>query len=305
MEDMRALLLVMLVSIVIVSVVNAAEEGPEILEVGEGSVGQVTSILEAKIENWGYERVFIAFPTDWEFNESDTSNIFDAYSYPVREHSLWRIYGMPYDKNSMLGRGEVFTGKGATSGHPAKTLAKIGKVYGIWLKPNEGVHIKRFEFKLPTGGGEINPKRIEERNYYPYVKVTKWIQEFTLENCTPGFIKAPWIVKGGSLTSTSPAPYGDARKVGTKLYYEKSKPKYKGKSWQEWIPFEEGLASGLKMSTLEYEIEKDETPKPVWRIEECGSTIWYEYEWYRDKEVEGIRLWRNDYENIPAWFEWF
>lgn len=59
------------------------------------------------------------------------------------------------------------------------------------------------------------------------------------------------------------------------------------------------------MSTLEYEIEKDETPKPVWRIEECGSTIWYEYEWYRDKEVEGIRLWRNDYENIPAWFEWF
>jgi len=191
---------------------------------------------------------------------------------------------------------------GPEGGYPYKGLAEVNGQKGWWLKPNEGIHVK-IKLTLSTSGGEIDPNNIEDE--YPYIKVVKWIQDFELTVSKAGIIKAPWVVKGATLTSASPAPYGDVRKTGGKLYYGKVKPEKKIKKWNEWIFLSEGLASKLKVEpSVDYEIKKDETLKPVWKLDTLEN-IYYEYEWYRDRKVEGVTLWRNDFEDTPAWFEWF
>ncbi len=290
--------LIFLLSFLIFLPMVKASEGIELVEIEQGSISQVVSNLEAKIENRGFHKVFVALPSDWSIDEDS----YDVHSYPVREHGLWRIYGMPYSKTSMLGRGEVFTGKGPEGGYPYKGLAEVNGQKGWWLKPNEGIHVK-IKLTLSTSGGEIDPNNIEDE--YPYIKVVKWIQDFELTVSKAGIIKAPWVVKGATLTSASPAPYGDVRKTGGKLYYGKVKPEKKIKKWNEWIFLSEGLASKLKVEpSVDYEIKKDETLKPVWKLDTLEN-IYYEYEWYRDRKVEGVTLWRNDFEDTPAWFEWF
>jgi hypothetical protein len=290
--------------------VVAAQTGLEMLEVPQGTISGVDTKIEAKLENWGYHRIFVALPLGWTPDLVETS----AKSYPVREEGLWRIYGLPYDKKSLLGRGEVFTGKGiAESGFPTKLTIQIGNRYGWWLKPNEGIIIK-VKVNNIGGSGTIDPQKIEKEN--PGIKVIRWYQQFTLKISSPGFVTAPWTVEKATLIESSPAPYSS--ELGKeKVYYEKytGEPEVDIPDWDEWFTFKNSLAPifsltplvSLKMEYYPEEIGEVETVlKPVWRVDKIEDIV-YAYEWKRDRELEGIVFWRDQLitGSIPDWFEWF
>ncbi len=271
----------------------------EILEVSEGSIGSVSTYVEGKIENWGFKKVFFAFPKGWELNELKSY----AKSYMVMESGLWRKYGLPTDKNSLIRRGFVYTRKGLYS----KAIINIGGRYGFWLLPNEGV-IFYLKFDRIGSSGEVDPFAIEEE--YSGIKVVRWYQSFTLNVTKPGIIKAPWIVKGAKLVEASPAPYTDiTRFSGKKRYivdvnrnYYSSDVEVSAPDWQELFDgFENSLAFWLKnglisMPEKEFRIEVDYSviPQvPVWIVDKT-ITIEYAYEWRKYRKIEGITFWRDE-----------
>jgi hypothetical protein len=296
----------------------------EYVPVGTGSISSVSSILYAKIENTGSEKVFIALPSGWQIDETVDNTRFSSYkAYSVLESGLWRIYGMPYDRTSLLGAWEAspyITGKVWTSKEPVTVQSvDIDGRTGWWLWPNERLII---DVELSIGGsGTIDPQYLEKK--YPYVKVLKWEQEFILTISKSGFIHAPWIVEGAALSEASPAPYCDAKRLGSlgTRYHEDFRlemVEVSAPKWYEWFTITNKLplsSISLASTTLEYypvpaEISKRETVEPVWKVSDISkihSKIRYAYEWERDREIKGITLWRGatGLETIPKWYEWF
>lgn len=282
-----------------------ATEGIGLLKVPEGSISSVDTEIEATIENWGYDKVFVALPEKWSLNKIKSS----VKSFPVREAGLWRIYGMPRSSKSMLGRGEVFTGNGFTSGNPAKIETIIGKRTGWWLKPNEGILINIYVDKISTDGDIIDPLKIEKEN--PSIRVVRWYEGFIINVDSPGFITAPWTVEGATLVESYPAVYSSSGKEAYDVYYEdyqQDEPNVP--AWDEWFKLKNSLADILTKSTLApIDIEFPPvggavTIKPVWRVDTTAD-ITYAYEWNSYKKVKGITVWRDNALDVPEWFELF
>ncbi len=283
--------------------------GFEILEVSEGSIGTVNTYVEGKIENWGFKKVFFAFPEGWVPDEVESY----ARSYMVMESGLWRKYGSPLDKDSLLRRGFVYTKKGLYS----KSIIKIGDRYGFWLLPNEGVMFY-LKFNNIGSSGEIDPFTVERE--YDGIKIVKWYQSFVLNVTKPGIIKAPWVVKGAKLVEATPAPYTDTTRFsGKKKYiidvdknYYSSDVEINAPYWQDLFEnFDKSLAfwlrQGLISMSKDYftlDLEYEQIPQiPVWIVDKT-ITIEYAYEWKRYRAVEGISFWRDELE-VPWWWELF
>lgn len=297
------------ISIVLLNfqVVYAAEEGIGLLEVPQGSIKTVDTRIEATIENWGYDKVFVALPEGWTINELKPSSV---KSFPVRETGLWRIYGMPGDSKSLLGRGEVYTGKYWTNGIQTKFETTVGGRTGWWVKPNEGLLIDIYIDQISTGGGIIDPLKIEKEN--PSIRVVKWYESFTIEVNEPGFITAPWIVEGASLVESNPVPYSSSGKEAFDLYYDKyQREEIDVPAWDEWFNLKNSLVYMLTKTTLapiDLEFPSTEevevTIKPVWKVDTTAD-ITYAYEWKSYQKVKGITLWRDTALDVPEWFELF
>jgi len=300
---MKAIIIIL--PILLMGLVNvAAGVSLEYLQPTDGSISEVESHLDIKVENWGYDRVFIALPEGWKLDEITG---YKVRSYPVRESGLWRIYGFKYDSSSLLGSKKVYNPRYYT-GPITKPPSTIGDRTGWWLRPNEGIIIDAI-VDLPTSGEYIDPLYLEKRN--PGIKVQRWNQEFTLTVTDPGFITAPWMVKGATLTSDSPAAYSDARKKGAGTYYEDFEPTYNVPEWNAWYsfssPLTEALEDPVKTTKRGYYPmkEKMQTPIPVWKVENI-KPIYYAYEWKRGKTIRGITSFsRDDFKGTPEWFEWF
>lgn len=286
-------------------VAYAAGEGIGVLEVPEGSISTVDTQIEATIENWGYDKIFVALPDGWTINPLKSS----VNSFPVRETGLWRIYGMPGSGKTMLGRGDVFTGQGFTSGNPAKGATIVAERQGWWLRPNEGLLIDIYIDEIATSDGVIDPLKIEKEN--PSIRVIKWYEVFILELDTAGFITAPWIVEGASLVESNPAPYSSSGKEGS-VYYDKYQIEETDvPAWDEWFDFKNSLVYMLTKTTLapidlEFQSTEDVevTIKPVWRVDTIAD-IRYAYEWKSYQKVTGMTLWRDTALDVPEWFELF
>ncbi len=281
----------------------------EILEVSEGSVGSISTYIEGKVENWGFKKVFFAFPEGWTPNEIESY----AKSYMVMESGLWRKYGLPTDRNSLIKKGFVYTKKGLYS----KAIVNIGDRYGFWLLPNEGV-IFYLKFDNIGSGGEIDPFAIERE--YSGIRVVRWYQSFKLTVTKPGIIKAPWVVKGAKLVEASPAPYTDiTRFSGKKKYiidvnknYYSSDAEINAPDWQKLFDgFDNSLVFWLKSGLISMpeeefriEVDYDIVPQvPVWIVDKT-ITIEYAYEWKRYEAIEGITFWRDELK-APSWWELF
>jgi hypothetical protein len=282
------------------------------LEVPEGTIGSVDTEIEATIENWGYDKIFVALPEGWSINDEKSGA---TRSYPVREVGLWRIYGRKDDRSSLLGRGEVFTGRGFTSGMPIKPSTTIGDREGWWLRPNEGLTIDIYISEI-SGTGVIDPLMIEKEN--PSIRVIRWFERFTVEVGEPGFIAAPWIVERASLVETFPAVYSSSDSKGAEVYFEKYQKEANAAdapSWDEWFDLKNSLVyqmtdtrlaqTDLELPSLD-ESELVLTLTPVWRVDGSNlEDITYAYEWKSYKKVEGSTLWMNVPSDIPEWFELF
>jgi hypothetical protein len=284
-------------------------EGLGMLEVPQGSISSVDTEIEATIENWGYDKIFVALPDGWSINNEKSGA---TRSYPVREFGLWRIYGMPTDRKSLLGRGEVFTGKGFQSGNPIKPTSTVGTRTGWWLRPNEGLDMDIYVSGISTGGGVIDPLKIEKEN--PSIRVVRWFEEFTLDVSTPGFITAPWTVEGASLVESYPAAYSSAGNEGAGVYYDKYQKEVEdAPAWDEWFDLKNSLVymmTDTRLAPIDLEfpdVDEDEvevTVKPVWRVDALGD-ITYAYEWKSYQKVKGVTIWRDVSPDIPEWFELF
>ena len=302
--------LLFLISIVLLSCDAVyAQVGFGLLQVPTGSISTVDTEIEATIENWGYDKIFVALPDGWSINNEKSGA---TRSYAVREFGLWRIYGRYDDASSLLGRGEVFTGKGFTSGNPIKPTSTIGTREGWWVRPNEGVDIDIYVSGI-SSTGVIDPLKIEKEN--PSIRVIRWYESFTLEVSEPGFITAPWTVEGAALVESYPVVYSSSGKVGAGVYYEKYQKEISEATpaWDEWFNLKNSLVYmmtdtrlapiDLELSTLD-EGDVVATVKPVWRVDNLED-ITYAYEWKSYRKVTGVTIWRDAALDIPEWFELF
>jgi hypothetical protein len=317
---------------------SAQAVGLELMEIPTNKVApQVLSILDFTMENRGFEKVFVTLPDGWTIDESaDDHGVSNYFAYPVREEGLWRIYGLPHDRSSYLGKyesspylqGDVWIASGITA-NPINiddnTDCGDGSRFdrcGWWLWPNQKVKV-HLELRLP-GQGEVEPDLLE--GDYKWIRVTKWEQEFILKGSggtlQAGYYTAPWTVKGATLTSTEPAVYAEADEMGAigTRYYEDvtTRPAtVEVPAWDEWFTLKNSVSSSLKpisiaTSSVIYDVPETapkKTPVPVFRIKE-EYEIRYTYLWYRDHPVDtalegGVQFSRQSILDVPPWYLWF
>lgn len=311
---MRAFAVIIAIFFLTLSLVHAEDVGLGLAQYGYITPSEVTTYIEATIENRGFYRVFVALPKGWELD----MNEYNVKSYSVREYGLWRIYGD--DKNSMLARGKVYTTKGLTPKSPVTIKTSEGTYTGWYIKPNEGLEIK-VKTEPISGEGIVDPLKIEK--LYPGIVVLKWYEEFELKlpSGNLGWVRAPWVVRGATLTEAYPAPYGEASRTITKgksfVGAEGPEDEYLEVNvdvprWDEWLPLRNPLAYALiskplAKTKLEFmEVEPLDYVRPVWDIQKHRTgEIRYAYEWKRDREIRGITFFRDDTKNIPSWMELF
>jgi hypothetical protein len=303
-----------------------ADESLGLVQVGDASLtSSPQSILDFTVENRGFEKVLIALPEGWDIDETVDEYSYSTFKgYPVRESGLWRIYGLPYDRDSYLGApegipyltGKVWTGEGVTHRYgrvvPSNQLAWM-------LYPNEKL-VVHIELSL-SSEGVVDPTLIEED--YRWVRVTRWEQEFILsiDVSRGGFITAPWTMKDGKLTSAYPAVYCDENSPGCPgtIYWDDFtlQEQVETPEWDEWFTLKNSLTESLITTPQsigqESSVSEDttlvkRTIKPVWKIDPIPtppSKIRYTYEWRREGEVEGGISFGDSYLDVPAWYAWF
>lgn len=303
------------------------------------------TIIEAEVENTGYDTVFICLPSDWEVDEE----VLNAYGENVLTNR-WDIiqkYGKKRDRFSFIANNFVFDfNYRVARGSPIE----VSGCKGWYVRPNERL---RFRVKLRPGPSSavFDPLYIENNYNYSWVRVKKWYQEFRIYTTEDyGFVEAPYIVKGAKLIEAYPGIFSNKSYTENKTFYvekfmeeENITKKEEAKidlasipSWDSWFADSAlfDLKNGIFANTnLEfYEIpeqnitvkEKATTPEeefiPVWLFDARESNfISYAYEWRRDRGVEGgidIELYptikeekavaeKIDLTTVPEWFAWF
>jgi len=291
----------------------------EMVEVPSGAVSSLDTVIYAKIENVGFDRIFVALPTGWTLIDAGTA----AWSYPVLETGLWRKYGDPFNSLSLLGSGKVYQPFSGL-GRDTKQYDTLSSRTGWWLKPNEGVDLQLQIDSFPCSG-TIDPTAIEDEN--PYIIVREWEQDFTITPSSNGFITATCVVDGAALTSASPAAVSDVSQPISTTYYSEYVPTEDTTqvdlgdvpSWDSWFTLTGSLSGVVSTksivgmepvySKMEAEIENIViTQTPVWRIENLND-ITYTYHWKRGETISGINLIQSTqgptYADVPEWFDWF
>jgi hypothetical protein len=211
---------------------------------------------------------------------------------------------LPYESNSLLGSGQVYDSNSVQTA----VFDTIGKRQGWYLKPNEGIKVTFGVENIGSGGGIIDPFVIEREN--PNIRVVRWYQKFIINVSEVGFITAPWVVKGAPLTEASPAPYSASSRRGASKYYVDFEKTVSAPKWDAWFEVKSPLSSflitkSLASTDLQFSSTKRiDTIRPVFRVYDFRE-ISYAYEWKRDEKIEGMTLWRNDFTDVPDWFEWF
>jgi hypothetical protein len=315
---MRRPLLFLFLLLFLLPSVHAIVPGMQLLKVPiRGGIQCTSTTVEARIENGGYYKLFVSFPKGWSVNLSEGQQL-NAYSYALlrRGENLREVYGPWGGPDTLLGSGEVFLEKGFVPTETATVTYSDGSQrFGFWVRANEGV---RFEinFILTEDGGVIDPLYLEREE--PNLVVKRWNQEFRCETTSSGYVRAPWLVKGGNLTYAFPAPLTFLAGSGNRMYY------YDKYVWDppipqggRWFTFRNSLTEILSddpiapLSIEFYPIEPLEPRLPVWKISYPG-TIRYRYEWERigplKSEAAGLYFPPTipRYGTfVPEWFEWF
>ncbi|MBI4344484.1 MAG: hypothetical protein HY555_02750 [Euryarchaeota archaeon] len=306
-------LLWFLLSLIILSAIPPAMgdiPGLSPVKIPEGSTQCAYSVVEGTVENWGYYRIFVAFPPGWNVSSLEGSS-YSATSYILRRKAedLRQAYG-PWGRDTLLDSGIVFLEE-----RPVYTPWDIlNNRFGWWLRPNEGM---RFTVTVNmTGSGVVDPFYLERED--PNIVVRRWNQHFYCEIKDPGYVKFPWVVKNATLAYSNPAPFAYLEDRGRRIYYydtfEKDPPIPRGGRWFEFRnPLTEALApDSLAPLKLEfYPIEKTVTRVPYLMAQKTGPMN-YRYEWERygllKSQVLGIfypPVIPSYVEQVPEWFGWF
>lgn len=262
-----------------------------------------TKLEDVKIENTGFEKVFIALPEGWTIDEADIMQTgYRSYSV-LTGLELYDRYGSPEEPNAFINREKVIT----HSGYLTKFSTTIDGRIGWWLYPNEGLIINLVA-TVPVGSAYFDPFELERG---PNIKINQWFQRFTLTVSDQGFVTAPYIIKTMPLVEATPGIYSDARDLGVVYYDDFTMIPSNVPKWNEWFGFTNPLSkspiSALETTLKFYPIEKkEEFLVPVFKVSPGTSKIHYAYEWDYYREIEGVTVKRSSLlKTVPKWDEWF
>ena len=183
------------------------------------------TVIEAEVDNIGFETVLISLPKGWEFKQE----VYGATGAPIIKSwgELKRKYGDPGDRSSFQRNNFVFTSPGnlATSrGSPVTIAWDTGEgSVGWYIRPNERLS---FVIKMIPSDAEaiIDPLALEQNR--SDIIVNKWNQEFMVfpDPDTPtGFLAAPWIVKDATMVEATPGVFANLSHRGGDFYWNKFK----------------------------------------------------------------------------------
>ncbi|HDY73862.1 MAG TPA: hypothetical protein ENH51_01975 [Euryarchaeota archaeon] len=186
------------------------------------------TIIEAEVENTGFETFFVALPLDWAFDPE----IYGATGEPIiaTKGALHKKYGDPGDKSSFIRNNYVFEawgGLAVSRGSPWVLTMSGGEddggvSYGWSVRPNERL---KFTIKMKPSDSEaiIDPLAIERNR--TDIKVIKWNQEMVIypESGETGFISAPWIVKGATMVEATPGVFTNISEFTQDIYWFKTR----------------------------------------------------------------------------------
>jgi hypothetical protein len=223
------------------------------------------TIIEAEVDNIGFEKVLISLPIDWELS----GDIYGATGTPIIQSrgALKRKYGDPDSKYSFQRNFFVFTSPNnlaLSRGSPFLIEWDDGSVsWGWYIRPNERLNfvIKMFP-KEANVEAVIDPTGLEQNR--SDIIVNKWNQEFMVfpDRDTPtGFLAAPWIVKDGTMVEATPGVFRNLSQLGGPY------------NWDKLM-----LQNGTTTTTIEPEVEE---------IEKLDPPVWNE--WFSSSGLFGLK----------------
>ncbi|MFV2041074.1 MAG: hypothetical protein ACC644_03685, partial [Candidatus Hydrothermarchaeales archaeon] len=186
------------------------------------------TIIEAEVENTGFENFFVALPKDWTFD----SDIYGARGEPIiiSKGELYKKYGSLRDRSSFISNNFVLDTRGGFSisrGSPWVLTRRGGEddggvSYGWSVRPNERL-VFTIKMKPSDDDAVIDPFAIEQNR--SDIKVVKWNQEMMLypESGKTGFLSAPWIVKGATMVEATPGVFTNISEFTDDIYWFKTR----------------------------------------------------------------------------------
>jgi hypothetical protein len=180
------------------------------------------TVIDAWVENSGFEKVFVHLPFDWEFDSSD----YAAKAEPiiVEKGALHRKYGFENDRHSFISNYFVFHTRGGfprSKGFPLiLTTEGDQEALGWYVNPNERLI---FHIRLIPEEEEMIIDPFELTQNRSDIQVKRWDQEFVLypdPDARTGFMRAPWLVKDGIMVEAFPGVFANLSAFPGDYYYD-------------------------------------------------------------------------------------
>jgi hypothetical protein len=199
------------------------------------------TVIDAEVENHGYENVLVVMPEGWE----PDYEIYSAKGEPIIRGRIefYDKYGRPWKRNSFVSNNYVFWQEKTDTFTISRGLplvlegsdedgwsimpSSIGNETGSerigwYVRPNERL---MFRIKMFPGKEDeeaiIDPTALERNR--ADIKVTKWDQEFIIypDLDTPtGFLRAPYLVKGATMVEATPGVISNLSAFYGGLYWD-------------------------------------------------------------------------------------
>jgi hypothetical protein len=296
--------------------------------IGNISIDPVDSytVIDAIVENTGFETVYVSLPSGWEDDDFDQA----AKGEPiiVDKVEIHKKYGFPEDRFSFIHNYYVFQQRAGFA--QSKGLCIMiqtpdrDSVCGWRISPNERLifHVRLHPKDTDVLDVIIDPFSLEQNR--SDIKVIEWNQRmivFPDQDTTIGFLRAPWIVKGGTITEAFPGVFANLSAFEGDYYHrllkletpepaltpEEEVEDLNPPAWDQWFSSSSGVfnlrdtsLASLKTEHLPIpEIEKTVTEEapledgeemfiPVWYVDFDTQFIRYDYRWKRGEAITGI-----------------
>jgi hypothetical protein len=226
------------------------------------------TIIEAQIENTGFETVFVSLPQGWSYD----SEVLSAKGEPIitNKYKLHQKYGSPRDKYSFITNHFVFWQRGGfvlSRGAPLTVFWVGGTSFGWYVRPNERL-IFTIKMTPSEQEGVIDPFAMEQNR--ADIRIVEWNQEFYIyPEPFFGFLRAPWIVKNATMVEATPGVFANLSEFPGGRYYDlfeletppstTSPPseveELTPPAWDEWFTSSSGFFSLAPVSLASLETE--------------------------------------------------
>jgi len=249
------------------------------------------TIIEAEVENSGFETFFVALPEGWGFDPE----IYGATGEPIITSwgELKKKYGDPGDKSSFIRNNYVFQTWGGLSVSRGSPWVLTwggdgdnsgGVSYGWSVRPNEKL-VFTIKMKPSDSDAIIDPLAIERNR--TDIKVVVWNQEMVVypdsgaSRPLSGFLSAPWIVKDATMVEVTPGVFTNISEFTEDIYWFKTR------------------LQNVTLESDEEETEPDESSEPVVELNPPEWDSWFSSSGFFGLETKSLAPLKTELLPIP------